>query len=168
MSSITTPTIANEPNIAESSNMAKNAPNTIANTLVTSAPINAKRKASIEISDVATKKQHSEAAEDTQKSTVFVSYISWTTSEWNLPFDLNKAHSYRIKWDILNVQWEKDGDVVQYHPDEKDYADGDSRQYPEVVEINENRVKEPYFDREINRLKSEINRLKSLPGYTEA
>ena len=59
MSSITTPTIANEPNIAECSNMAKNAPNSIANSLVPSASIGYKRKASIEISDVATKKQHS-------------------------------------------------------------------------------------------------------------
>ena len=45
MSSITTPTIANEPNIVESSNMAKNAPNSIANSLVPSASIGYKRKA---------------------------------------------------------------------------------------------------------------------------
>ena len=45
MSSITTPTIANEPNIADSSNMAKNAPNSIANSLVPSASIGYKRKA---------------------------------------------------------------------------------------------------------------------------
>ena len=51
MSSINTPTptIANEPNIAGCSNMAKNAPNAIVNTLVPSASINAKRKASSEI-----------------------------------------------------------------------------------------------------------------------
>jgi len=141
---------------------AQSTSNANTNTLAPSASTNAKRKASIEISDVATKKQQTEAAKDTEKSRVNVSYISWTTSEWDLPFDLNKAHNYRIKWDILYVQWEKDGAVVQYHPDEKDYADDDSRHYPEIVEINEIRVKEPYFENEINSLKSEINRLKGL------
>ena len=50
--------------VVGASSMAENAPNTIANTFVPSASINAKRKASTEISDVATKKQHSEAAEE--------------------------------------------------------------------------------------------------------
>jgi hypothetical protein len=51
MSSINTPTptIAKKKNIAEPSKMAKNAPNAIVNTLVPSASINAKRKASSEI-----------------------------------------------------------------------------------------------------------------------
>ena len=41
--------------VVGASSMAENAPNTIANTFVPSASINAKRKASTEISDVATK-----------------------------------------------------------------------------------------------------------------
>ena len=159
---MSTPT--NNKSNVQSPTMADSMPNAKTNTLVPS--INSKRKASIEISDVATKKKKPEAAK-IEKSSVYVEYLSWTTSRWNLPFDINKAHSYRIVWDILKVQWEKDGDVVQYHPDEKDYTDGDSRHYPELVEINEIRVKESYFDT-IMRLKSEINRLKGLPGYTEA
>ena len=155
--------------IDELSNVVQNASNTIVNPLAPSVSITGKRKACIDISDTAKKKpiiesiyieKHQKQA--TETSTVMATYIAFTTSTWELPFELNKAYNYHIKWDILNVQWEENGEVVEYHPDEKDYEDCTHRSMrPDIVEINEVRVKEDFYTEEINRLKAEINILKT-------
>jgi len=76
-------------------------------------------------------------------STLVASYE--VNSEWDLDeigINLDKVHDWDLKWNILNVQFEKDGEWFEYNPTFNGPEVFDYKYHHSLVIHNENGIKE--------------------------
>ena len=70
------------------------------------------------------------------KTTIEAVYTA--VAGFELDFNINEVHSYYIKWNVLHVQFEKDGGWEEFEPDYSSVEDMDLKRPAEViVEVEE-------------------------------
>ncbi|MAK87247.1 MAG: hypothetical protein CMK96_09995 [Pseudomonas sp.] len=61
-----------------------------------------------------------------------IKYIDDWPRDSHGPLPLESAHDYYIKWGLLHVQWEKDGQRFEYEPTSEENGDGMDYKWPDA------------------------------------
>jgi len=64
----------------------------------------------------------------------------WPTDQGGEPRDIKSANHFYIKWGLMHVQWEEEGEFIEYEPTAEDNGDGLDYKWPDAEYIDGERL----------------------------